>query len=292
LVGSAAVNYTLTQPAGLTANITAASTSNTITSSQNPALPGSSVTFTATLNVIPPGNGAPTGNVIFMDGTIALSTNVLNGSAVAVFSTASLAPGSHNIIADYAGDGNFLGSTNSLSPNQIINTPPVATNTTIYRNPLFGTKILVATLLTNASSPNGNTLTLTVSSTSASNAPVTISSGWVFYTPLLGLTNADSFTYTVTDNYGGTAVATVTVAIEVNNSQSQNLIITALGNDQFLINGSGIPGYAYRLQYSDTTSPFIWQDFVGVSLTADSTGRFAYTDTTTSQTRQYSSVYP
>jgi hypothetical protein len=292
LTGSAAANYILTQPAGLTANITAASTLNVVISSLNPALPGSSVTFTATLSVIAPGNGTPTGNVVFKDGTTPLSTNALNGSAVAAFSTTALSQGSHTIIAEYAGNGNFLGSTNSVSPNQIINTPPVATNAAIFRNPLSGTKILVAALLTNASSPSGDTLTLAVSPTSASNATVTIRSGWVFYTPLAGFTNADSFTYTVTDNYGGSATATVTVAIQVDNNQSPNLVLTALGGNQYLIVGCGIPGYTYRLQYSDMSAPLTWQDFVGVSLTADSQGRFSYTDTTTSLTRCYRSVYP
>jgi hypothetical protein len=290
LTGSAAANYTLTQPAGLTANITAAGTLNAIISSLNPALPGASITFTATISVASPGSGTPSGNVIFKDGTTALSTNALNGAAVATFSTTTLSQGSHTIVAEYAGSGNFLGSTNHVSPNQIINTPPVAGNVTVCRNPLSGTKILVAALLTNASSPSGDTLMLTVSPTSASNAAVTMSGGWIFYAPLAGFTNADSFTFTVTDNYGGSATATVTVAIQVDNGQSQNLVITALGNNQFLISGSGIPGYTYRLQCSDTSGPFAWQDLV--SKTADSTGKFQYTDTTASETRYYRTTYP
>jgi hypothetical protein len=290
LTGSAAANYTLTQPAGLTANITAAGTLNAIISSLNPALPGASITFTATISVASPGSGTPSGNVIFKDGTTALSTNALNGAAVATFSTTTLSQGSHTIVAEYAGSGNFLGSTNHVSPNQIINTPPVAGNVTVCRNPLSGTKILVAALLTNASSPSGDTLMLTVSPTSASNAAVTMSGGWIFYAPLDGFTNADSFTFTVTDNYGGSATATVTVAIQVDNGQSQNLVITALGNNQFLISGSGIPGYTYRLQCSDTSGPFAWQDLV--SKTADSTGKFQYTDTTASETRYYRTTYP
>jgi hypothetical protein len=274
----------------LTANITAASTLNAVISSLNPALPGASITFTATISVVSPGGGTPTGNVIFKDGTAALGTVALNGSGVAAFSTTTLSRGSHTIVAAYAGSGNFLGSTNNVSPNQIVNTPPLAANATLYRNPLSGTKILVTALLTNASSPSGDTLTLTVSPTSASNATVTIRGGFVFYTPPAQFTNADAFTYTVTDNYGGSATATVTVAIQVDNGQSQNLAITALGNNQFLISGSGIAGYTYRLQYSDTSAPFTWQDLV--SETADNTGKFQYTDTTESQTRFYRTACP
>jgi hypothetical protein len=289
LTGSAAANYTLTQPA-LTANITAAGTLNAVISSLNPALPGSSITFTATISVVSPGSGTPSGNVIFKDGTTALSTNALNGSSVAAFSTTNLSQGSHTIIAEYAGDGNFLGSTNQVSPNQIINTPPVAGNVTICRNPLAGVKILVTALLTNASSASGDTLTLTVSPTSASNATVAISGGWVWYTPAAQFTNADSFTYTVTDNYGGSATATVTVALQVDDSQGHNLLITTLGNNQFLVNASGIPGCTYRLQYSDTSNPFTWQDLA--SVTADSAGVIQYTDTTESSMRFYRTACP
>jgi len=69
-----------------------------------------------------------------------------------------------------------------------------------------------------------------------------------------GFTNADSFTFTVTDNYGGSATATVTVAIQVDNGQSQNLVITALGNNQFLISGSGILAEAGTLDREKVAS--------------------------------------
>ena len=209
---------------------------------------------------------------------------------MATFSTTTLSQGSHTIIAEYAGSGNFLGNTNSVSPSQIINAPPLATNTIAYRNPLSGARILVAALLANASRPSGDTLTLSVSPTSASNATVAISGGWIFYTPPSLFTNAGSFTYTVTDNFGASATATVSVALRVDNSQSQNLLITSRGNNQFPINGRGISGYTYRLQYSDTSGPFNWQSLV--SETADGTGKFRYTDTTESSMRLYRTVYP
>ena len=72
---------------------------------------------------------------------------------------------------------------------------------------------------------------------------------------------------------------------------TKNLRIDFVSFDnQFLISGSGIPGYTYRLQCSDTSGPFAWQDLV--SKTADSTGKFQYTDTTASETRYYRTTYP
>jgi hypothetical protein len=71
-----------------------------------------------------------------------------------------------------------------------------------------------------------------------------------------------------------------------------SLTITALGENVYEIDGSGIPGYTYRLQASDTSSPFTWLDLPGGSLTADATGKFQYQDTTAAPMRFYRTVYP
>jgi hypothetical protein len=207
-----------------------------------------------------------------------------------MFAINDLSHGSRTVVAEYAGDTNFAGTTNALAQNQVINTPPVAGNLTIQRNPLLSVKVKLSTLLANASDADGDALNLTVSSTSASNATVTVSGGWVFYTPAAGFTNTDAFTYTITDGQGSSATGTVSVSIQADTVPSQNLAITDLGGGSFLINGNGIPGYTYRLQYSDAVVPFAWQD-IG-SLTADSTGKFTYTDTAGAPTRFYRTVYP
>jgi uncharacterized repeat protein (TIGR01451 family) len=76
---------------------------------------GHPVTFTATVSVPPPGAGSPTGPVVFtVDGTPVGSVN-LNASEQASITTASLSPGSHSIGAAYQGDGNFLGSSTTLT---------------------------------------------------------------------------------------------------------------------------------------------------------------------------------
>jgi hypothetical protein len=288
--GATSSNYTFTYVGG-TLTITQALTLGSVASSANPALPGTNVTFTMTVGAVAPGAGTPSGTVNFrIDGSIAGSGNLSGG--VAAFSTSSLSHGSHTVAAEYAGDSNFVGTSNSLAQSEVINTPPVAGNLTLQRNPAVSLKVRVSTLLANCSDADGDTLNLTVSSASASNVPIRVSGGWVFYTPPAGFTNADSFTYSVTDGQGGSATGTVTVAIEADNSQSQNLTITDLGNGSVLIQGSGIPGYTYRLQSSDTAGPFNWSDIPGGSVTADITGAFQYTDTPGGQTRFYRTVYP
>jgi hypothetical protein len=99
-------------------------TTTTVTSSQNPAAVGQSVTFTAAV-AAPSGNiTVPTGNVTFMDGTSSLGMGMLNGTGQATFSTSSLSAGTHSITAVYAGDSNFTGSTSAVLT-QTVGTPSI-----------------------------------------------------------------------------------------------------------------------------------------------------------------------
>jgi hypothetical protein len=93
-----------------------ASTTTTVSSSANPATLNQTITLTATVSVSAPGSGTPTGTVTFQDGSSVLASGVsLSTSGTAAFSTSSLAIGSHSITAAYSGDGNFNGSTGSLT---------------------------------------------------------------------------------------------------------------------------------------------------------------------------------
>lgn len=289
--GASSSNYAIAYVNG-TLTITQALSSGVLTSSANPALPGANVTFTETLAAVAPGGGFPDGTVNFkVDGNV-VGSGTLSGG-VASFSTSSLAAGSHTVTAEYAGSLDFVGTTNDLGAPQIINTPPVAGNVTIQRYPTGGTKIQLATLLASDTDADGNPLTITgVSSNSANGGTITVFSGWVIYTPAPGFTNEDSFTYTVQDSFGATAVGTVTVAIISDNSPSSNLTITSLGNNMYQIDGNGIPGVSYHLQYSDSPAPFSWLDLPDASFTASDVGQFQYIDTTTNDMRFYRSVSP
>jgi hypothetical protein len=289
--GAASPNYSFTYVDG-TLTITQALSSGVVFSSANPAVPGSNVTFTATLSAVAPGVGSPNGTVNFrIDGSV-VGSGTLSGG-MATFTTNGLSHGSHTVAAEYAGSLNFVGTTNSLALDQVINTKPVAGDDTIQRYATEGVKVRVATLLANDTDADGDSLTFALNgSTSANGGTVIVSGGWVIYTPAAGFTNADSFTYTISDGHGGSAVGTVTVAIITDNSPSSNLTITSIGNNEYRIDGNGIPGRTYRLQHSDSTNPFNWQDLPGGSVTADGVGQFEYTDTSTAEIRLYRSVSP
>ena len=287
---AASTNYSFVYIDG-TLTITNALTSGSIVSSANPALPNTSVTFTMTVTAVAPGAGTPTGTVNFrIDDGSANPGALSNG--VATFSTTSLTHGVHTVVAEYASTTDFFGVTNTVL--QTNNTPPVAGSETIARYPTQGVKVRLSDIFTNASDADHDSLTITVSSASANGGTITTNGGWVFYTPAAGFTNADSFTYTVADGYGGSTTGTITVSILTDDAAGQNLVITNPSGSTYQIYGSGIPGRTYRMQYNDdiTNTPNNWLDFSSGSVTADSTGAFQFTDTAGNSGRSYRSVYP
>jgi hypothetical protein len=124
LGGPDAPNYQVNPPA-TTANITPASTTIGLVSGANPSVPGAAVPITATVGVVAPGGGTPTGSVQFLTNGVAWGTGLPVSNAVAVINIAFGAPGSNTVSAVYSGDVNFIGSTNTLV--QIVITQPPLT---------------------------------------------------------------------------------------------------------------------------------------------------------------------
>lgn len=102
----------------LTQAVNKDSTTTTVDSSADPSLLGQSVTLKANVTTNSPGAGTPTGNVTFYDGATALGKAALS-NGVAVFTTSTLAVGSHSISAVYSGDANDLGSASSTLRQQV-----------------------------------------------------------------------------------------------------------------------------------------------------------------------------
>lgn len=139
------------------------STTTTLTSSANPALPGQMVTFTAKVSAVSPAAGTPTGTVTFSDGATTLGTVALAGSGQATFSTSSLTLGDHPIKVAYSGDSNFNAST-SAPLNQTVRK---SSTTTLISSPnpsVFGqTVTLTATVTPTAPATGTPTGTVTFS---------------------------------------------------------------------------------------------------------------------------------
>lgn len=93
--------------------VAAAATTTSVTSSNNPSLTGSNVTFTAT--VTSGASPVTSGTVTFTRGATTLASNVaVNGSGQASFTTSTLTEGVHTITGTYSGTASFSTSNGSV----------------------------------------------------------------------------------------------------------------------------------------------------------------------------------
>jgi Glycoside hydrolase family 44/Bacterial Ig-like domain (group 3) len=105
-------------------------TTTSLSASAEQATSGQRVTFTATVTSTLAA-GTPTGSVNFLDGAVQLGTVAMSSSAVAVFSSSTLAPGAHEVTAAYAGDSSFSPSASHAASITIVAPAKTSTTTTI-----------------------------------------------------------------------------------------------------------------------------------------------------------------
>jgi large repetitive protein len=133
-------------------------TATTVTSSANPSVHGTPVTFTAV--VVATGTVAPTGTVTFFDGPTQIGTGTLAASgtttATATFQTSTLTAGGHSITASYGGDADDFSSV-SVALSQTVNIASSTTTLAASANPAIAGKALTltATVTTNGGTAAG-----------------------------------------------------------------------------------------------------------------------------------------
>lgn len=140
--------------------VSQAGTATTLSSSSANVPYGTSVTFTATVAVVAPGAGAPTGTVTFWDGGTQLATAALNAAGQATFTTSNLTVATHTITAVYSGDTNFVTSTSAALSQSVLSAQQEATATTTQVQTLVASGAL--------KSGNGNSLIATLNAATAS----------------------------------------------------------------------------------------------------------------------------
>jgi uncharacterized repeat protein (TIGR01451 family) len=149
-------NFDGSTSALLTQVVAKASTTTALISSLNPSIFGQSVTFTATVTVVAPGTGIPTGSVNFLDGATVIGTGAVNASGVATFSTTALTVGTHSITAVYAGDVGFNTSTSAPVSQLVKNaTTTVLTSSANPQRPGYNVTF-TATVTGTSAVPTGN----------------------------------------------------------------------------------------------------------------------------------------
>jgi hypothetical protein len=216
----------------------------------NPSGYKAAVNFLATL----PSDA--TGNVVFLTNGTAFSTNFLASGSATSASTTLLPRGNNTITAQYIGDVNYLGSTNTLSGGQTVtNHPPVAGNVS-YTRSVNSIKINISNLLTNVTDVDGDTITLT--GTGASTNGVTPSSNptLIIYNNPNGVN--DQFTYIVSDGTGGSATGMVSVVYFPFAAGQQGTVMPVAGKAH--LHYQAIPNYHYSIQRS--TNMVSWTGIV------------------------------
>jgi sugar lactone lactonase YvrE len=103
-------SYAAVVSAALIQTVQSANTQIALTVAANPATYASPLALTAT---IASNGGVATGTVSFSDGGVAIGSATLNAAGVATLTTSSLSPGSHSIVATYAGDGKASASVST-----------------------------------------------------------------------------------------------------------------------------------------------------------------------------------
>ncbi|MBS0555921.1 MAG: tandem-95 repeat protein [Proteobacteria bacterium] len=107
-------------------------------------------------------------------------------------------------------DNKGLSAMASVAIAIVANAPPVARDDDATT--AFGTPIAI-NVLANDTDPNGYVLSVTAV-TNPAHGTAQLAGNAVDYLPMPGFSGTDSFTYTVSDNHGGTATATVTVIVQ------------------------------------------------------------------------------
>ena len=178
---AASTNFAASTSAAVSQNVRYATTT-ILASSANPANFGSPVTFTATVSST---SGTPTGTVIFFDGATSLGSAALNGSGVAVLTTAATASGSRSITAGYGGDSTRAPGTSAVLAQTINPGPPTWTGEGtdgLYGNPANWAGGTVPTSTDTAVFPNNV------------NTSVTLAANHIFQSLQFGA-GAGSFTF-------------------------------------------------------------------------------------------------
>ena len=261
---------------------TTTATTTSLGSSPNPSGYGQSVTFTATVQTNGTMATGVTGNVVFSSTNGAFSTNTVSSGSATSLSITNLPRGTNPITVAYSGDGNYLGSTNTL--NQIVtNHPPEAGDATYYRAKGLSLKIVLTNLLAHVTDADGDTIALQSVGAGLTNATIMTDSTYVYYLPGTGAgsSNNDVISYTVSDGFGGTATANILVNVYSASGPSQMGLPT---NGVVNITFYGIPNYPAVVQ---TTTNLSVQWWPLATNTFGSNGLMLFTDPNATNNQQY-----
>ena len=203
-------------------------------------------------------NGSAQGPAFNKSGSSASLTYAYSGTGSTSYSdtTAPTAAGTYSVIASVAADANFNGASSSATAFTIVNPPPTVTGTkTVTRHPNqvlhiskandILSQVTVGTL--------GDTLSLTSWSVSTKGVTLTSNPDYLNYAAS-SPNEADSFSYTVTDNHGNSVTGTINITIKdtsLTGTPIAGVLSTHNGSSAYTVKYVGVIGAWYRVQRAD-----------------------------------------
>lgn len=198
-------NFVTSTSDPLSQQVNKAATSTAVTSSSPTSVFGQPVTFTATVSVVAPGAGSPSGTITFTDGSEVLGTAAVDSSTgeQASIQVSNLSVAQHAIVATYDGDGSFQGSSGSVT--QKVEKAHTSTLVTSSANPAESGQPVAFTARVTPVAPGAGepagTVTFTVNGAPLGGA-VTLSNGEATSSTFATLSPG---TYTIAATYSGNA---------------------------------------------------------------------------------------
>lgn len=195
-------NYLASTSTGQTQLVNRADTTTSLTDSVNPTAHGQATTFTATVGVVAPGAGSPTGAIQFnVDGNPYGTAVPLTGNS-ATLTISNLHAGNHTVEATYNGDVDFALSSSATITHGVNKADTNITLTTSDASAVSGEPLTYSVKVTpvapGAGTPTGNVQFYADGSPIGS--PVAIDAGGNATSPVTSLLVGS---HTITANYTG-----------------------------------------------------------------------------------------
>ena len=260
--------------AGGTLSITASGSTTALSSVPADAVFGQQVTFSATVAQAGGSASQPTGVVTFTEGESVLGTGTLS-SGVAIFQTTALAVGSHDVIASYAGDTNFNGSSSDPSTQTIAQAPTAVLFSATPAAPVVGEAVTLSATVTSAGGTPDGSVTFSDGATVLAVLALDPSGFATFSTSSLGLgAHALSASYGGAANYlGSSGSQPITVGQASTSSALVASAASTLFGQAFTLTasvvtqepGSGTPAGSFSFQDGESVLGVVALDSSGAA---------------------------
>jgi predicted outer membrane repeat protein len=208
-------NHSASASAPATLVVTTASTITTLATSTTDAVNGQKVTLTASVGVVAPGKGTPTGSILFRDGATELGSVALSNGRAS--KQVTLALGSHNLVAEYVPANDSFGASSGTASVTVSPASTSVTLTTSGTPSTYGSKVTF-TATVKVSAPGVGTPTGTVIFRDGETvlAEVALINGKAIYATTALARGTHQITATYSGDVGNTGSVSSTLTQQVN----------------------------------------------------------------------------